>query len=351
MCPRMLSSVTLGHMKTAAGRTLLPMNRHRRVSRLVALCVVLTACSSNASSTARPASTPTTSPGLITETTIRANGLTFNARTAGPADGQLVILLHGFPQSSYEWRKQMPVLARAGYHVVAPDQRGYSPGARPTTDDQYTMDHMVADTIGIADHFHAKTFNLVGHDWGAGVAWATAIAHPDRLRSLTAVSVPHPAAYAKASENPNGEQSRKKGYINTFAAPGAAAGLTGEGFFRAAFGAAATDADIAEYVKVLGTTDAMNAALAWYRANDLRTGVGTDAPKVKVPTLFVYGTADCCLGRDAADLTKSYVDAPYNYEVLDGVTHWIPEAADANLSKLLLAFLHAPTKPVGSSKL
>ena len=89
---------------------------------------------------------------------------------------------------------------------------------------------MVADTIAIADHFHAKKFHLVGHDWGARVARATAIAHPDRLRSLTAVSVPHPAAYAKASENPNGEQSKKKGYINAFAAPGAAATLASEGF-------------------------------------------------------------------------------------------------------------------------
>ncbi len=317
---------------------------------LLTVAIGVSGCASTKKQVAAP-TTPSTTPGLVTNTTIRANGLTFDARTAGPADGQLVILLHGFPQSSYEWRKQMPVLARAGYHVVAPDQRGYSPGARPTTDDQYTMDHMVADTIAIADRFHARKFHLVGHDWGAGVAWATAIAHPDRLRSLTAVSVPHPAAYAKASEKPAGEQSRKKGYINTFAAPGAAAGLASEGFFRAAFGDTATDGDIAEYMKVLGTTKAMNAALAWYRANDLRTGLGTDAPAVKVPTLFVYGTADCCLGRDAADLTKNYVDAPYNYEVLDGVTHWIPEADNANLSKLLLAFLHAPTKPVGNTTL
>lgn len=315
---------------------------------LLSIAVGVIGCASTEKPTAAP-TTPSTTPGLVTTTTIRANGLTFNARTAGPADGQLVILLHGFPQSSYEWRKVMPILGRSGYHVVAPDQRGYSPGARPTTDDQYTMDHMVADTIGIADHFHAKRFNLVGHDWGAGVAWATAIAHPDRLRSLTAVSVPHPAAYAKASENPAGEQSRKKGYINTFAAPGAGAGLASEGFLRAAFGATATDADIAEYMKVLGTVDAMNAALAWYRANDLRTGLGTGAPKVKVPTLFVYGTADCCLGRDAADLTKNYVDAPYNYEVLDGVTHWIPEAANERLTTLLVKFLAAPTQPVGSA--
>ncbi len=316
-----------------------------RIVTIVLLSVVVGATGCASTRNREAASTPSsTTPGVITNTTIRANGFTFDARTAGPPKGPLVILLHGFPQSSYEWRKVMPTLGRAGYHVVAPDQRGYSPGARPIADAEYTIDNMVADTIAIAERFSARKFHLVGHDWGAGVAWATAIAHPDRLRSLTAVSVPHPAAYAKASENPNGEQSKKKGYIDTFIAPGVAAGLANEGFLRAAFGGTATDADINEYMKVLGTTEAMDAALAWYRANDLRTGLGTDAPSVKVPTLFVYGTADCCLGRDAADLTANYVAAPYRYEVLDGVTHWIPEAAKENLTELLVAFLAAPTR-------
>ena len=319
----------------------------RRVTTVLigVVAVLATACSSSSATTAdTPTSTTAATPrgvasGAITETKIHANGLTFDAREAGPKNGELVIMLHGFPQSSYEWRNQMPELARAGYHVVAPDQRGYSPGARPTSDADYTIDHMVADTIAIADHFHAQKFHLVGHDWGAGVAWATAIAHPNRLQTLTAVSVPHPAAYAKASENPAGEQSQKKGYVNTFAAPGAAAGLANAGFLRAAAGTGATDADIAEYLKVLGTPEAMDAALAWYRANDLRTSLGADAPAVKVPTLFVYGTADCCLGRDAADLTKDYVKGPYTYEVLDGVSHWIPEARPTQLTALLLAHL------------
>jgi Predicted hydrolases or acyltransferases (alpha/beta hydrolase superfamily) len=317
---------------------------HRGV--LVVICVLAllaTACSSGSNSAVDHTTTATSAPsGTIRLTTIRANGLTFNARDAGPETGRLVILLHGFPQSSYEWRSQLTALANAGYHAVAPDQRGYSPGARPTTDDQYTIDHMVADTVAIADHFHAKKFDLVGHDWGAGVAWATAIAHPERLRSLTAVSVPHPAAYAKASENPNGEQHNKKGYIDTFVKPGVAAGLANAGFFRAAFGASATDADITQYLLVLGTPDAMNAALAWYRANDLRTGLGAGSPAVTVPTLFVYGTADCCLGRDAADLTQDYVTGPYTYKVLDGASHWIPEAAAADLNDLLLAHLRSP---------
>ena len=322
------------------------MRPRRLVVAVLALGLGAVACSSGTSrdqsSSARATTSTTTTatdPSEVIDLKIRANGLTFDARAAGRPDDPLVILLHGFPQSGYEWRAQFPILARDGYHVVAPDQRGYSPGARPTDDADYTLDHMVADTIAIADHFHAKTFHLVGHDWGAGVAWATAIAHPDRLRSLTSVSVPHPAAYAKASQDPNGEQARKQGYINTFVTPAAGTTMANAGFLRAAFGTTATDADIAEYLRVLGTPEAMDAALAWYRANDLRAGLGADSPAVKVPTLFVYGTADCCLGRDAADLTKHYVTGPYRYEVLDGVDHWIPEAAGEELNQLLLDHL------------
>lgn len=295
----------------------MPTHRTRGLAVVVATALLATGCASGRSTArgASPGTSPTTSVGFAPEavrtTTIPANGMRFRVREAGPASGALVMLLHGFPQSGYEWRTVMPTLAAAGYHVVAPDQRGYSPGARPAGDDRYTLDHLVADTVAIADHYRARRFHLVGHDWGAGVAWATAIAHPSRLRSLTAVSVPHPAAYAEASLDPNGEQSRKKGYINTFAAPGAATTLANAGFLRAAGPADATDADIAEYTRVLGTPAAMDAALAWYRANDLRTGLGTGAPAVKVPTLFVYGTGDCCLGRDAADLTGRYVKAPY----------------------------------------
>lgn len=313
----------------------------------VAATILTAGCASDGSTGSGAAprgSSSTTAPAdrtAIRTATVRANGMTFHVREAGPASGDLVLLLHGFPQSGYEWREVMPALAAAGYRVVAPDQRGYSPGARPTGDDEYTLDHLVADTVAIADHYRARRFHLVGHDWGAGVAWATAIAHPDRLHSLTAVSVPHPAAYAEASRDPNGEQSRKKGYINTFAAPGAANTLANAGFLRAAGPADATDADIAEYTRVLGTPAAMDAALAWYRANDLRTGLGTGAPAVTVPTLFVYGTGDCCLGRDAADLTEQYVDAPYRYRVLDGVSHWIPEEASVPLTRELLMWTRA----------
>lgn len=317
---------------------------------LVAVSVVAAGCSS-ASSSSRAVATTSTAPATstssapapvtMTSTTIRANGLVFDARSAGPADGELALLLHGFPQTSYEWRSQLMHLGKAGFHAVAPDQRGYSSGARPTSDSEYTIDKMVADTVAIADELGAKRFHLVGHDWGAGVAWAVAIAHPDRVASLSVLSVPHPAAYALASQDPNGEQRSKQGYISAFVTPGAAAafGADIQGFLRIAFAGSVSEADVVEYANVLGEPGALDAALAWYRANNLRGGLSDASATVTVPTLFAYGTSDCCLGRDAADLTKNYVKGPYQYEVLDGVSHWLPEAEPEKINALLLAHL------------
>src|SRR5947208_11715275 len=115
---------------------------------------------------------------------VPVGSMTFRTRAAGPDDGELVLLLHGFPQSSAEWNAQLDALAAAGYRAIAPDQRGYSPGARPDGVESYTVEHLVADALGIADHFGGRRFHLVGHDWGAIVAWFTAIEHPSRLKSV-----------------------------------------------------------------------------------------------------------------------------------------------------------------------
>src|SRR5205807_9057314 len=120
----------------------------------------------------------------------------FDARAAGPADGELVLLLHGFPQSSWEWRSQLSALGDAGYRAVAPDQRGYSPRARPDGVERYEVEHLVADVLAIADWLGGHRFHLVGHDWGAAVAWAVGGTHPERLHTLSIVSVPHPKAFA-----------------------------------------------------------------------------------------------------------------------------------------------------------
>src|SRR3954451_14739753 len=154
-------------------------------------------------------------------TPVTVGDLTFDVRTLGPEDGDAVILLHGFPESSLSWSGVVPLLAGAGLRVVAPDQRGYSPGARPAGVESYTTDQLAGDVVGLADALGIGTFHLVGHDWGAAVAWVTAVRHRDRLRTLTAVSVPHLAAYGAALRS-DADQQQRASYIGLLRQPGKA---------------------------------------------------------------------------------------------------------------------------------
>ena len=266
---------------------------------------------------------------------------TFAARVAGPDDGDVVVLLHGFPQTSWSWRHQLDALAAAGFRAVAPDQRGYSPGARPAAVDDYAMQHLVADVLGIADAVGAERFHLVGHDWGAAVAWQVAGRHPERVRTLTILSVPHPAAFGRALAGEGGaDQATRSSYIDFFRSDGAAEAFTqngGDGL-RNLFAMTGLT-DVEPFVEVLLQPGAMQAALNWYRAASL-----TDAESlgpIGMPTLFVWSTDDAALGPDAARWTEEYVAGPYRFEVLEGIGHWIAETAPDRLNALLLE--HLPT--------
>jgi pimeloyl-ACP methyl ester carboxylesterase len=263
--------------------------------------------------------------------------LTFDAVTQGPADGPLVLLLHGFPQTSWSWRRVMPVLAAAGYRVVAPDQRGYSPGARPVDVSAYRMPDLVADVIGMLDALGADTADVVGHDWGAAVAWQVAYRHPARVRTLTAVSVPHPLAFVAALRTDE-DQRRRSEYMRWFQQEGTAEEALLAGGLRELFGGA-EDADADHYVAHMSQPGALTAGLNWYRAQEL-ADVETMGP-VQVPTLYVWSDQDAALGPVAADATAQFVDAPYRFEVLHGITHWVPEQAPDELSRLLLEHLRA----------
>lgn len=266
---------------------------------------------------------------------------TFAARVAGPDDGDVVVLLHGFPQTSWSWRHQLDALAAAGFRAVAPDQRGYSPGARPAAVDDYAIPHLVADVLGIADAVGAERFHLVGHDWGAAVAWQVAGRHPERVRTLTILSVPHPAAFGRALAGEGGaDQATRSSYIDFFRSDGAAEAFTqngGDGL-RNLFAMTGLT-DVEPFVEVLLQPGAMQAALNWYRAASL-----TDAESlgpIGMPTLFVWSTDDAALGPDAARWTEEYVAGPYRFEVLEGIGHWIAETAPDRLNALLLE--HLPT--------
>jgi len=265
--------------------------------------------------------------------------LSFDAVATGPADGRLVLLLHGFPQTSHSWRRVWPWLARAGYRVVAPDQRGYSPGARPDGVQAYRGPELVADVVGMLDALGAEQADVVGHDWGAAVAWQLAGRHPERVRTLTAVSVPHPLAFVEALRTDD-DQRRRSVYMRDFGRPGYehelladdAAGL------RAVFDGG-QGVDVEQVLARLGTPEVLRLCLAWYAAQRLEDATGLGP--VTAPTLHVWSDGDRALGAAGAHATERFVDGPYRFEVLRGVSHWVPEQAAGHLASLLLEHLGA----------
>jgi pimeloyl-ACP methyl ester carboxylesterase len=265
--------------------------------------------------------------------------MTFTARAAGPDSGRLVLLLHGFPESSWSWRSQLTALADAGYRVIAPDQRGYSSGARPEGKEHYAIPHLVADVVAMADWVGGHQFDLVGHDWGGAVAWQLAGRHPERLRTLTVVSTPHPAAFTSSLADAGADQSQRSWYMEWFQQPDVpeqtlladdAAGLRN-------IYSNLEPADAQRYVDLLSEPGALTAALNWYRAASI--GDVRELGPITTPTLYVWSDQDVALGREAAEATAQHVEGPYRFEVLEGISHWIPEEAADRLNTLLLEHL------------
>ena len=285
-------------------------------------------------------------PGEISRTQIAVGAFTFDVRVAGPEDGEVVLLLHGFPQSSYEWQHQMRALGAAGFRAVAPDQRGYSPGARPPDVADYALPLLVQDVLGLADAVGAERFHVVGHDWGAAVAWAIAAAAPERVITANPVSVPHLDAFTAVLGDPDSCQPEASAYFNLFVQPDSEDGFLADDYAQLRAVYAELDADaVAEYIRVLGTKPALGAALNWYRANVGPGSFGREPlGAVTVPTMFTWSDADQALCIDGALLTEDYVAGPYRFEVLEGVSHWIPEVAPEALSALLLDHIGSYTE-------
>jgi pimeloyl-ACP methyl ester carboxylesterase len=266
--------------------------------------------------------------------------LRFSVLDAGPTKGDAVVLLHGFPQQASSWLPVMRALAAAGYRAVAPDQRGYSPGARPRRTTAYRLPRLAADIVELADELDIERFNVVGHDWGGVVGWAVAAGHPGRVLSWTAVSTPHPRAYLRALTR--GSQALRSGYIALFRLPGLSEALLGAGggtLLRRALTASGLPDDPAKtYSEAMTEAGALRAALSWYRAARPRdlAAVG----RVKVPTLYVWGRRDPALGAAAARATRLFVSGPYRFEPLD-TGHWLPETEADTLAAMLLEHVGA----------
>jgi pimeloyl-ACP methyl ester carboxylesterase len=273
--------------------------------------------------------------------TLEASGLTFDAVADGPADGRLVLLLHGFPQTSREWAGVMHALAAAGCRAVAPDQRGYSPGARPPDVGDYAMDALVGDTLGMLDRLGAERADVVGHDWGAAVAWHVADRHPERVRSLTAVSVPHPIAFTGALAD-DADQQQRSAYMQFFRQEeGIAENAITAGDWKALResiydGVVAPD-DVEHYVERFSQPGALTAALNWYRAASPGDFEGLTG--VTVPTLFVWGPDDPAIGRVAAEACDRHVSGPFRFVELEGAGHWIPDSHADRLAQEIVEHL------------
>jgi pimeloyl-ACP methyl ester carboxylesterase len=271
--------------------------------------------------------------------TFTNDGLTFDVVDSGAISGDAIVLLHGFPESNASWREVTPHLVAAGYRVLAPNQRGYAAGARPRSRRAYTLDKLSGDVLALADAAGVHKFHVVGHDWGGMVTWALAANHPERIKTATSLTTPHPKAMARSMVRST--QALKSLYAVFFQMP-----VVPELGFRSPASAAMRrqltrsgmpEEYVDEYVARMAEPGAARGALNWYRAVPLSppTRIGN----VSVPTMYIYADDDVALGGVAADLTGDFVTGPYRYEVLPGVSHWVPEEVPETVVELLLDFI------------
>jgi len=269
--------------------------------------------------------------------------LVFDVSVAGARDKPLVLMLHGFGVSRFSYTAQVSALAAAGFFAAAPNQRGYSAGARPDPSDyaNYRIDLLIADALDIAAALgHGeRRFHLVGHDWGGSLAWEIADRYPERLGSLTILSRPHPLSFARALIEDEGQKHRSR-HHSRFLEPDAVADILADDlkWLRTRLTAnGVPQAAIEAHLSVIGNPAAMEAALAWYRARGVRHA---PVAPTKVPTLYIWGDADDTVGRLAAEGTGEFIAAPYQFEALPDVGHFVADQAPDDVTKLLLEHLH-----------
>ena len=263
--------------------------------------------------------------------------VTDTSSAAGGGGGQVAVLLHGFPEDRHSWAGVAPALAAAGYRVLAPDQRGYSPGARPAARSAYTLSQLAGDVLVMADAAGVERFHLVGHDWGGALGWYVADHYPGRLISLASLSVPHPQAFLRAFTSSN--QAARSWYVAAFqlpALPELALSRRGGEAMRAALVRTGLDpASAARYAARAADPAALRGPLNWYRAIPL--GLRERTGRIEVPTLFMWSDGDRFVSRAAAGLCGRYVSGPYRFEVLEGASHWLPEEVPERVAALLAA--------------
>lgn len=269
----------------------------------------------------------------VSQHMVQANGIRFRTMVDGPPDGEMAILLHGFPEGAESWSKQVDALARAGLLAVAPDMRGYGLTDAPSGVDDYAIDKLVEDVAGLIRAFGRDSAHVAGHDWGAIVAWSFAAAHPEMTKTLTVLSVGHPAAVMEARQTDE-EQRKASEYIGLFVIEGKAEQVLSEDNFRrirGMFGPAVGPTGD-HFIRSLSRPGRLTAGLNYYRANFLpaRDWVARAMGlKVSAPTVLIWGDQDPFLRRLQADKTAEHMQGEYRLEVLEGAGHWLQfERAD-----------------------
>ncbi len=273
---------------------------------------------------------------------VPARGMEFRTRLAGADNaGPALLLLHGFPETSAMWEPLLEAGAAAGLRVAAFDQRGYSPGARPEEQDAYRVTELRRDALAVADALGFERFHLVGHDWGSIVAWSMAGAYAERLRSVTSLSIPHPAAGLRP-----GPDASPPLYVRVFRQPGVAETLLaagGHALLHRTYGAVTPAAQVDGYVSVFSEPGALAAALAWYRAQpESFADPETFEDTVSLPALWVWGKDDMEIFHSAGIRARmeEITTGPYRALELDA-GHWLIQEATGPVIEAILAHVAA----------
>lgn len=268
-------------------------------------------------------------------TSVTRDGLVLDVRDEGPVDGEVVVLLHGFPERATCWRYVAPILHQAGYRTLAMDQRGYAPGARPRGRRAYRMRELLGDTRVLAEAAGGRV-HVVGHDWGAMPAWLLAAHHPELVRTLTAVSVPHPMAFLTAMVRSS--QLLHSWYMGLFQLPFLPERLLssrGRVADRLVAGFGMTEEDVDRFRAEVVDDGALPTALGWYRAMALEDPRLLRV-KVTVPTTMVWSDGDVAVGGWGPRSSGRWVEGPFRFVPLAGVSHWIPTHAPDALAAAIL---------------
>lgn len=296
----------------------------------------------------RPAFAASPRKSSMKNISLHANGFRFDAISAGPRTGELVLFLHGFPQFADAWSNILPSIGAAGFHAVAVNQRGYSRGAQPAQVEDYATDLLVADALAFATALGAPRFHLVGHDWGGAVAWRLAAAHPERLRTLAVLSTPNLNAFAEALQS-DADQQKRSAYFTLFRAPDHLAEKTlladDAKAMRGAYMGKVPAAEVEANVSRFSHSPTLTCALNWYRASKR-----DQIANITVPTLYIWGDQDQALGETAALATAHFVTGPYRFERLAGKSHWLMEETPEQIVPLLQSHLQiVPANATGAS--